>query len=1013
MDKLASFDLFSVIDAEIDSKGLVDHHLASINDFYNVGLKEIITKVFQIEKEIDNFRDNTAEDKEITKIHVIINFTDVFLSHPTFINYHSGKEQALFPKTAILEDKTYSANLKVNATIKATAYLKNGSTKVRDAVVKDIKLCRMPIMVKSMFCNTHNCPYETLIRMEEDPQDPGGYFIVKGVEWVIDCIESILFNQIQIFHNEGHGKEVYHCQFISKPGDTYQNSDYLIVRWLNDNQLTCEIARDKMANLQLPFYVVFRALGWTTDREIADNIVWGDYDTDIAETMIIYLKDAFNAKYSVCAKTRAIYDQVAIQKSIVDELKADEFAYLMLDTKPENYHQAIKTILRLLDINFLPHIGLTEESRPMKLRFLCLIIRKIFLVNMGNLQPTDRDSYKSKRIHAAGVSYAKTFKTHFNAATVQQIKRRATKDFKAMSFSQVDLASMINSSIHGGDFERLIIQSITSGNKTQLSINMRRKITNRLTSQLLSRKNQISVYSTLRQVTTISTITSKQAERAHEMRRGHNSFLGYICLIHSPEGEKVGLNKQISISASVCGAESSEVIKDKLRNDPLFISLNKLTHKQLNSLSNIYVNGDWIGCTENSTILLEKYRKLRRNVNSKEISPLTTIYWDNTQDEVYFWCDVGRMTRPLLIVYNNHRDVSNEESEAQGTSKSKKQPSSRPAFEQGIRLTQKHIDDLYAKKIGIEDLLKEQIIEYVSPEEQENYYICPSLEQLVDDRNNELREYTHCDIPQAQLGLTALTCPYGNHNQTTRLTYQTNQVRQTCGHPTLNWPFRADKDTFLQYRNEMPLVKTVSNRYLYPSGSNVILAIMCNTSYNIEDSVVISQGAVDRGLFDGCKFTFYKTELDQKEDFGVPDISKTMDIKSANYEKLNNKGFISVGTFIEKGDAIIGKYVHLPKATNEKWLYADRSIIYKEDEPAWVHNVIESHNEDDEKFVKVILRKERPMIIGDKISNRSGQKSICAMLMRDSDMPFTKDGLKPSIIFNSHGIPSRMKCLCE
>jgi DNA-directed RNA polymerase II subunit RPB2 len=133
-----------------------------------------------------------------------------------------------------------------------------------------------------------------------------------------------------------------------------------------------------------------------------------------------------------------------------------------------------------------------------------------------------------------------------------------------------------------------------------------------------------------------------------------------------------------------------------------------------------------------------------------------------------------------------------------------------------------------------------------------------------------------------------------------------------------------------------------------------------------------------------------------------------MDIKSANYEKLNNKGLISIGTYIEKGDAIIGKYITLPKATAEKWLYADHSVIYKEEEPAIVHNVIESHNEDDERFIKVILRKVRPMIIGDKVSARSGQKGICALIMKDSDMPFTKDGMRPSILFNPHGLPSRM-----
>ena len=40
--------------------------------------------------------------------------------------------------------------------------------------------------------------------------------------------KKILFNQIRIFKNVGYGKEIFRSEFVSKPGDTYQNSDYLI-----------------------------------------------------------------------------------------------------------------------------------------------------------------------------------------------------------------------------------------------------------------------------------------------------------------------------------------------------------------------------------------------------------------------------------------------------------------------------------------------------------------------------------------------------------------------------------------------------------------------------------------------------------------------------------------------------------------------------------------------------------------------------------------------------------------
>jgi DNA-directed RNA polymerase beta subunit len=819
---IAQDDLFHVGDAEIDEKGLAHHHLSSANDLYSNGIPQIITQVFKVEKDIVNVRDGTAEDKEIDRIYVLIKFTDVMISRPTTVNYFSGKEEVLYPNVALLEDKTYSANLRVNATITATAYLKDGGTRERKDEIKNFKLCRVPVMVRSLLCNTHGASKESLVRLNEDPSDMGGYFIIKGIEWVIDCIENILFNQIRIFKNEGYSKEVMRVEYVSKPGDTYQNSDYFLVRLLNDNQLTCEIVRDKLKNTQIPFYLLFRALGWTNDKDIFDNIIYG-YKNDISKNMINYIMDCIGAKYNNISDGRYVYKQMDVLKLIADELKNTEFKYLELDDKPENYQLAYKTIFRLLDTNFLPHIGTTPAARPNKLRYLALIIRKMFLVKMGNMEPTDRDSYKSKRIHAAGTSYAKSFKTYFNASIIQQIKRRLVKDFRSMSFSQVDLASSVRSSVYGADFERSIVQTITSGNKSQITVNKKARI-NRLSSQLLDRKNQLAVYATLRQVTTTSTESSKQSERANEMRRVHMSFLGYICIIHSPDGEKVGINKQLAIFASILGASSSEVIKDMLLEDKMLIPLNKVSTTQIDEdqLSNVYVNGEWIGCTKDSLTLVEKYRAMRR---SFDINPLTTIYWDNTQDEAYFWVDVGRVARPLMIVYNNKRDPEKFNNDK----KSNK-------FFQGLAVTANHIAGLKSGTVDSEFLLQNNLIEYITPEEQENCFICPSFDQLKEDKNNNLQEYTHCDIPQAILGITALTSPFANHNQTPRITFQCNQSKQTCGQFSLNWPFRCDKDTFLQYVCETPLVKTVANKYIFPNGSNVIVALACNTGLSFQIS---------------------------------------------------------------------------------------------------------------------------------------------------------------------------------
>ena len=154
-----------------------------------------------------------------------------------------------------------------------------------------------------------------------------------------------------------------------------------------------------------------------------------------------------------------------------------------------------------------------------------------------------------------------------------------------------------------------------------------------------------------------------------------------------------------------------------------------------------------------------------------------------------------------------------------------------------------------------------------------------------------------------------------------------------------------------------------------------IVAIMCYTGYNQEDSVIISKGAIDRGLFDGSKLTFYKTKLEQREVFATP-THATEKIRVANYSKLIN-GVIPIGTIVYKDDALIGKIAKVP-SPDKGYTLIDRSIIYKETEPAIVHDVINERNEQDDQIVKVILRKPRSPTIGDKFSSRSGLIHILA-----------------------------------
>ena len=1022
--QLTKRDLMTIILCEIKRKKIAGHHIDSMNSFARVGIEQIATKIFTVEHRMKNLRDLTEEDRDITEISFKVEFKKVEMTAPTTPKYKSGTSVMLTPNHARMSGLTYSSQLYMSAVATATAYKKDGSVKeftvevgAGSSLGSGERIAGIPCLVGSDLCHTSKWPKATLKRMQEDPTDSGGYFIINGGEWVVDNLENITNNSFHVYKNMFQN-EIARGQFISKPGDAFENSYQVIMRYKTDGSITMEITISKTEKIEMPYYLFFRALGMNRDRDIINHIVYGvDNEDPVTVELKQILERAFDIEDS---KYRPIQRSTS-QTEIVNFI-----GRLMIETannaaarKDDNVQKYLNiNILQIFDRNLFPHIGTLPKHRISKLRFLGHLINRLLGVYMGILEPTDRDSYKNKRVYSAGTSLAKAFKTHFNFAVAQELKKHLIRDFRGADFTQVckNMGESIKGCItNSEELERMLVKSISSGNKV---IKVKRNdVTNRVSSQTLYHKNDMNVKSTVNTVNTPNTTASKQNERADEMRRVQPTYPGFIDISQSHDsGEKVGMTKQMACTASVCSASSSYILKRKLQDDPDIFDLDNVSPEDitLQKLSKVFVNGDWIGCCNRSHDLVVKYRTKRRH---GDIHHLTTIVWEPLVREVYFWTDVGRLMRPLLIVYNNLAEyimkVRGWKPGPNGERIQLVDDKGQPAgdknfkFRQWIKLTKSHITGLQTGKVTMDDLRKERIIEYISPEEQESTYISPNIEILRQHEHDVRAKYTHCDIDQAIFGIVTLAAPKPECSNAVRNTYYTNHRKQSSGWYTLNFPFRMDKNVTLQHNCEKPLITTFSDALTCPNGQNTIVALILHRGMNQEDSIEANQSSVDCGMFNASYYNYESTKLEKDEMFGNIDYTRTMDIKKdATYEYVEN-GFISKGTKVKKGYVLIVKVAKIPKPTDQ-YLFIDKSIVYKKDDEAYIEQSIAVRNNEQAEIGKVRWREDRPLAPGDKCSSRTGNKGIIGSCVPRNDMPYCSDGLVPDLLVNAHSIPTRM-----
>jgi DNA-directed RNA polymerase II subunit RPB2 len=969
---------WSIIESYFKGQNLerfVRHQIESYNNFISYQLLKTI-EMFNPVRIVSEQDYDTVSKKY--SLEVLIKFENFHIYRPQ-IHENNGAIKLMFPQEARLRNFTYSAATTIDVNIQYI--VRNGpnleNIQIIHKIIPNIHIGKLPIMLKSNICLLSQYKHFDTDKTGECKFDAGGYFIINGSEKTVLGQERAAENRVYCFNIEKNDtKYLWKAEIKSVPDFKCISPKQICMYISSKNNgfghpIVLEIPRIKQP---IPLFIVFRALGIITDKNICEIIL-----LDIENSKNKPLLEALQASTIEANK-------YLTQDECIKYINAFSMYTPINMDKETGIKKKLEFTIDILKNDLFPHVHNNEE----KIYFLGYMTHRLLLAYFDILKQDDRDSYLNKRVDGTGTLLNNLYRNHFNKL-VKDMEKKVIHEINTGSWrSKDDYENIINLT---NIYKIIKSTTIENGIKRALStgdFGVKHSSSNKVgVAQVYNRLNYVSSLSHARR---ISTPTDKSGKLVPP-RKLHNTSWGYLCPAETPEGQSVGIVKNLSYMTHLTIHSSSQSLYDYIMPSITKLDNVALLPHVIYDKVKVFINGCWVGITDNS---MELYISLKDKKHKGIINIYTSIVFDYKFKEIRVCNDAGRLTRPLLRVKNRN-----------------------------LLITHDIIDKINANEYQWDHLLSalkldESVLEYIDPEEQSWSVIATNPKHLT-DTNNCLLKYTHCEIhPSTIFGVLASCIPFPEHNQSPRNTYQCAQGKQAMGVYATNYENRMDKTAYILNYPMKPLVETRIMNLIQlnkiPSGSQLIVAIMTHTGYNQEDSLLINQGSVDRGM---ALTTVYHTEKDEdkqkingdEEIRCKPDRTKTKGLKMGNYNKVNSKGVIPENTLIENRDIIISKVVPIKENKNDPTQvikFEDQSKIYKTCEETFVDKNYIDRNGDGYTFAKVRTRILRKPVIGDKFSSRHGQKGTVGNIIPECDMPYTDSGVRPDIIINPHAIPSRM-----
>ncbi len=475
-----------------EEQSFVKSDIESFNYFLDNELKSIIEENKEILPTI--IPPNVDEFK--------IRFDNVRITKPE-ITEADGSVRKVYPIEARLRKLTYAAPMYITV----SAHI-NGAQ--RESF--ETQIGSLPVMLKSKVCHLNKLSREELIQHGEDPDDPGGYFLINGTEKVLVKVEDLASNKVMIDKDSGSGGK-FVCKIFSEKGS--YKIPHTIER-MKDGIFYLTFTRVR----RVPLIAIIKALGITKDEEIMRFIS----GTENFDELLVNLLDSADIK--------------------TEEDAMDAIAKVSGITQPKEIR--LERMKEILDKYLLPHLGITPKDRMWKAYNLCKMVRKYILSLRGQLPADDKDHYMNKRLKLSGDLLADLLRVNLKVL-IGDLLYNFQRVVKRGKFPTLKVIIR----------EKLLTSRIYSSMATGAWVGGRKGV-----SQRIQRLNFLEMMSHLQRV--VSPLSATQENfKAREL---HCTHMGRLCPIETPEGTNIGLKKNLALLATVSLDANEEDVLKLMRN---------------------------------------------------------------------------------------------------------------------------------------------------------------------------------------------------------------------------------------------------------------------------------------------------------------------------------------------------------------------------------------------------------------------------------------------------------------